>query len=132
MSLSPGSMRVILRARSLLAVRPAALLASVVLFVLVAPAAHAWSPPSAIYVNGDAKAYAVAGDPSGNAFAVVGGGTLDQPLVLVERDLASATDPQGSLIWAQPRPLPALPAPWTVSGLDVGAAAPPRPGTASG
>ena len=115
-----------------LAVRPAALLASAVLFVLVAPVAHAWSPPSAIYVNGDSKAYAVAGDPSGNAFAVVGGGTPDQPLSLVERDLTSGERSAGLARLGRARA--AAPAARAVDRLrpGVGAAPPPRPATAPG
>ena len=100
--------------------------------MLVAPVAHAWSPPSAIYVNGDAKAYAVAGDPNGNAFAVVGGGTPDQPLNLVERDAIDATSSHLSFDWGGARPLPVLPAPWTVSGLTVGGAAAAAAGDGAG
>ena len=112
----------ILRARLTHAVRLTALLAPAALYALAAaPAAHAWSPPSAIYMNGNTTAYAVAGDPSGNAFAVVGGASPDDPLDLVERDLTSANDPQMSLTWLAPVPLPELPSPWTVSGHDVGA-----------
>jgi hypothetical protein len=121
-------MRGILRARPTSAVRPAALIASALLLALAAPAARAWSPPSAIYVNGDSKAYAVAGDPGGNAFAVVGGGTLDEPLALVERDLL----PGVSLSWGAPAPLPALPAHWTVSGRTVGAASAAAAGQGAG
>ena len=125
-------MRSIFSARSTLAVRPVALFASAVLFVLAAPVAHAWSPPTAIYVNGDSKAYAVAGDPTGNAFAVVGGGTLDEPLVLVERDAISASSSRPSFDWGGAQPLPQLPAPWTVSGLKVGAAAAAAAGDGAG
>ncbi len=86
------------------------------------PAAHGWTSPEAISVNADAKAFAVAGDPAGNAFAVVAGGTLDEPLLLVERTAVTQFTPKSIFTWGAPQPFPGGAPKWTVPGAQVGAA----------
>ena len=51
-----------------------------------AASAQAWSQPSAVFTGAARTVFSVAGDNSGNAFAVLAGESSDLPIVLVRVD----------------------------------------------
>lgn len=78
--------------------------------------AFAWSTPQPLFSGAAREVFAVAGDPSGNAFVVAEGSSLDRPLVLMER-IGTGTDP---FIWSGAAPFPGHPPNFTrgTRGLD--------------
>jgi hypothetical protein len=70
--------------------------------LLVAPAAHAWSQPQPMYTGASRDVLSVGGDSAGNAFVVLAGESLDEPLLLIER-FGFGDD---AFIWNGARPFP--------------------------
>lgn len=105
--------------------RPAAgigLLVTVAVLIS-ASQASAWSTPQPFFMGAGRDVFSIAGDPAGNAFAVIVGESPDRPLMITER-FAAGPD---AFTWTGARPLPGGAANFTrhsrgVDGLEASAA----------
>ncbi len=70
--------------------------------LLTASDARGWSTPQPFYTGAARDVFSIAGDPAGNAFAIIVGESLDKPLLLMER-WAAGND---KFVWSGAQPLP--------------------------
>ena len=115
------------------ALRLGALLVTAVATVAACAAtAGAWSSPTAIYTSAAPQVLAVAGDPTGHAFAIYEGASLDDPLLLSERAVTDNRSDVMSLEWSAPRPVPGNVDRFTNSAPELTAAAAAASGDGAG
>ncbi len=75
---------------------------AVLSLALCAPQSQAWTSPQTFYAGAARDVFLIAGDPAGNAFAVLAGETADRPLLMIERH---ATGPD-AFVWKGAHPFP--------------------------